>query len=201
MRRAAPSAPQCPPALASKQGLPRPSPAQRLPPTQRLQGLPPTQRLQGLPPIVSADARLLILGSFPSAASLAARQYYAHPQNHFWTILGRILGADLRARAYRERLRRVRAAGIAIWDVYGSCERSGSLDAAIRNPEFNDFAALVKRAPRLARVCFNGATAGRALAHLASFGLEALVLPSTSPANASQPLEYKLERWRAALAP
>lgn len=158
------------------------------------------QRLAGLPPIVSADARLLILGSFPSAASLAARQYYAHPQNRFWLIVGKILGEDLRAHGYRERVRRVHAAGIAIWDIYASCERSGSLDAAIRNPEYNDFAALIKRAPRLMRACFNGGTAAKAVAHLASFGLETVVLPSTSPANASQPLDLKLERWRAALA-
>jgi hypoxanthine-DNA glycosylase len=161
----------------------------------------PAPRLTGLPPIAGADARLLILGSFPSAASLAARQYYAHPQNRFWLILGKILGEDLRAHGYRERVRRVRAAGIAIWDVYASCERSGSLDAAIRNPQYNDFAALIKRAPRIARACFNGATAGRAVAHLASFGLATVVLPSTSPANASQPLELKLERWREAVVP
>jgi hypoxanthine-DNA glycosylase len=159
------------------------------------------ERLTGLPPIVNTDARLLILGSFPSAASLAARQYYAHPQNRFWLIVGKILGEDLRMHSYRERVRKVRAAGIAIWDVYASCERSGSLDAAIRNPEFNDFAALLRRAPRIARACFNGATAGRAVAHLASFGLASVVLPSTSPANASQPLKFKLERWHAAILP
>jgi hypoxanthine-DNA glycosylase len=176
-----------------------------LPKSARAQGahsLPePSRRLTGLPPIVGADARLLILGSFPSTASLAARQYYAHPQNRFWLIVGKILGEDLRTHSYRERVRRLRAAGIAIWDVYGSCERSGSLDAAIRNPEFNDFAALLVRAPRIARACFNGAAAGRAVAHLASLGLATVVLPSTSPANAAQPLEFKLKRWRAGILP
>jgi len=158
------------------------------------------QRLIGLPPIVSPDARLLILGSFPSAASLAARQYYAHPQNRFWLIVGKILGEDLGVHSYHERVRKVRAAGVAIWDIYASCERAGSLDSAIRNPEYNDFAALIKRAPGLRRACFNGGTAAKAVVHLASFGLQTVVLPSTSPANASQPLELKLERWRAALA-
>ena len=162
----------------------------------------PAQRLTGLPPVLGPDARVLVLGSFPSAASLARRQYYAHPQNRFWLIVGTLLeGADWRALPYEARVEGVRAAGIAIWDIYGACERSGSLDTAIRNPEFNDFAALLQRAPGITRVCFNGATAARAVRHLASFGLDTLSLPSTSPANAGQTLDFKLARWRAALTP
>ncbi len=144
---------------------------------------------------------MLVLGSFPSVASLKARQYYAHPQNRFWVILGDVLGCDLRAMPYRDRIAGVKRAGIAIWDAYGACEREGSLDSAIRNSEFNDFARLLTRAPRITRACFNGATAARAVRHLAVFGLETVVLPSTSPANAAQDYAYKLARWRAALAP
>lgn len=143
--------------------------------------------------------RVLVLGSFPSEASLAAGQYYAHPQNRFWTIIGEILQADLRALPYRRRIAAVNAAGIGIWDVYGSCLRQGSLDSAIREPLFNDFASLRRRAPGIARVCMNGATAGRALRHLDALGFETRVLPSTSPANASQSYEFKLQRWREAL--
>jgi hypoxanthine-DNA glycosylase len=163
------------------------------------EALPP-QRLTGLPPIVSPDARVLVLGSFPSAASLAMRQYYAHPQNRFWLIAGTTLdNTDWRALPYEARVRKAAEAGIAIWDIYGSCERSGSLDAAIRNPQYNDFAALLKSSPGIMRVCFNGGTAARAVRHLASFGLETVALPSTSPANASQSFELKLARWRQAL--
>lgn len=157
-------------------------------------------RLIGLPPVVGRNCRVLILGSFPSAASLAARQYYAHPQNRFWPIIEQVTGMQLCDQTYAERLARVLAAGIAIWDAYGACERAGSLDSAIRNPQFNDFASLLARAPRIRRACFNGATAARALGHLSAFGLETIVLPSTSPANASQSMELKLHRWRAALA-
>lgn len=158
------------------------------------------QRLHGLPPIVSGDARVLVLGSFPSAASLASRQYYAHPQNCFWLITGTIFeGSDWRLLHYGERVRRISAAGVAIWDSYGECERAGSLDAAIRDPRFNDFAALLAAAPKIARVCFNGATAARAVRHVASFGLETVTLPSTSPANAAQDMTMKLARWRDAL--
>lgn len=158
------------------------------------------QRLTGLPPVAAKDARVLVLGSFPSIASLAMRQYYAHPQNRFWLIAGTIFdNTDWRALPYEERVRKARGAGLAIWDIYGSCERSGSLDAAIRNPRYNDFAALLESSPGTVRVCFNGGTAARAVRHLASFGLETVALPSTSPANASQSFELKLARWRQAL--
>lgn len=157
-------------------------------------------RLTGLPPLVGPNCHVLILGSFPSAASLAARQYYAHPQNRFWPIIEQVTGMQLCDQTYAERLVRVLAAGIAIWDAYGSCERAGSLDSAIRDPQLNDFASLFARAPRIRRACFNGATAARAQRHLSAFGLETIVLPSTSPANASQSMELKLDRWRVALA-
>lgn len=157
------------------------------------------ERLSGLPPAITANCTLLILGSFPSAASLAERQYYAHPQNRFWPIVATCLGLDFTKMSYRARIAAVNAAGIGIWDVYASCERAGSLDSAIRHPEFNDFARARRKAPSLARVCCNGATAGKALRHLQALGFETVVLPSTSPANASQSFDYKLAQWRAAL--
>jgi hypoxanthine-DNA glycosylase len=150
--------------------------------------------------VIGRDCRVLVLGSFPSVASLAARRYYAHPRNRFWPIVGACLGLDLAALAYGERLTRVKAAGLGIWDVYASCERAGSLDAAIVAPVWNDFSSLRRRAPALARVCFNGATSARAKRLIADLGYETVVLPSTSPANASQPLSVKLARWRAALS-
>ncbi len=157
------------------------------------------ERLTGLPPVVGPNCRVLILGSFPGAASLKARQYYAHPQNRFWPIMEQVTGLQLCNQAYDERVARVVGAGIAIWDAYGACEREGSLDSAIRNPQFNDFARLLAAAPRVRRACFNGATAARAVRHLSGLGLETIVLPSTSPANASQSMALKLGRWRAAL--
>ena len=165
----------------------------------KLPGKPLPERLSGLSPVITPNCRVLVLGSFPSAASLTAKQYYAHPQNRFWPILGDCLGVDLRALPYRERIKRVNAAGIGIWDIYAACERAGSLDSAIRNAEFNDFKSLRRRAPKLARVCLNGATAAKAVRHLNDLGFETIALPSTSPANASQSYAFKLARWRAAL--
>jgi hypoxanthine-DNA glycosylase len=157
-------------------------------------------KLRGLPPIIDRQARVLILGSFPSPASLAARQYYAHRQNQFWRVLAAILEAPLADMDYAARQAAVRAAGIAIWDVYAACEREGSLDSAIRIGKPNEFGELRRLAPNLARVCFNGRTAAKFQPTLAALGYETVVLPSTSPANAGWSFERKLAVWRVALA-
>ena len=142
---------------------------------------------------------MLILGSFPSTASLAAQQYYAHPRNQFWRILGAVMGQPLKEVDYAARLVAVQAAGIGIWDVFASCQRAGSLDAAIRNAMANDFERLRKLAPLLQRVCFNGRMAARRIREVEALGFEALILPSTSPAHAGMDVAEKLARWRAAL--
>jgi hypoxanthine-DNA glycosylase len=156
-------------------------------------------QLRGLPPILDAQARVLILGSFPSPASLAAGQYYAHKQNQFWRILAAVLDQPLVGLDYGARQAAVKAAGIAIWDVYRSCERPGSLDSAIRNGQPNDFAALKKSAVAIRRICFNGQAAGRFAPQLQALGYQTTVLPSTSPANAGWSFERKLAAWREAL--
>lgn len=155
--------------------------------------------LHGLPPLIDERARVLILGSFPSEASLAAGQYYAHRQNQFWRILGAVIGRPLVSMGYAEKQEAVKAAGLAIWDVYAACERAGSLDSAIRNAVPNDFSRLGRSTKALHRVCFNGRTAGRFAPQLAALGYRTLILPSTSPANASWSFERKLAAWREAL--
>jgi TDG/mug DNA glycosylase family protein len=161
--------------------------------------------LRGLPPIENPRARVLILGSMPGAASLAAGQYYAHPRNLFWPLLGAILGFNPGS-DYALRVAALKRVGIALWDVIGRCRRRGSLDARIdpKSVVANDFAALLARHPCLHTVCFNGATAEASwrrhvLPALAAPGLRTLRLPSTSPANASIDYERKLAAWAAAL--
>lgn len=156
-------------------------------------------RLTGLPPVIDADASCLILGSFPSPASLAAGQYYAHPQNQFWRLLGESIGESLATIPYGDRLVRVRAHGIAIWDVFRACRRQGALDSSIRDAAGNPLAGLVRQAPGLRSVLFNGQTAAQQAGALAGLGLAVIVLPSSSPAYTLAYAE-KLARWRAALS-
>ena len=114
--------------------------------------------LTGLAPLVSNRTRLLILGSFPGAASLAAQQYYAHPQNQFWRLLGSALDEPLADLPYDERLLRLVARHIALWDVVGEARRSGSLDAALREVSVNPLADYVAAQARLRAIAFNGQT-------------------------------------------
>lgn len=160
---------------------------------------PTDPRLRGLPPVADARTRVVILGSFPGAASLAAREYYAHPQNQFWRIVGEVIGQPLPALAYRDRLAAMLEAGLGLWDVYASCTREGSLDSAIRAATPNDFQRLRRLAPHLLRVCHNGKTSGRFAPAFADDAVEVCVFPSTSPAYASLRYEDKRAQWAAAL--
>jgi hypoxanthine-DNA glycosylase len=155
-------------------------------------------RLTGLAPVVDTQVRCLILGSFPSPASLAAQQYYGHKQNQFWRLLGATLAEALPELPYPERLVRMRAHGIGLWDVYQSCIRPGALDADIRAGTANDFATLLPKLPHLVRICFNGQTAARFAPQLAVYGLTAVTLPSSSPAYTLAFAE-KLKRWQAGI--
>lgn len=164
----------------------------------RLSGAP-TPRLHGLAPVVRADTRLLILGSFPGAASLAAQQYYGHPHNAFWKIVAATWLGDaqaLRHAAYEERLACLLDQGLGLWDVYASCERVGSLDAAIRAPEVNDLASLHQRCRELRAVAHNGGESHRHARYSAALGVPVHRLPSTSPAHTSWSFERKLAAWQ-----
>jgi hypoxanthine-DNA glycosylase len=157
-----------------------------------------TTRLQGLPPVISAHTRLLILGSFPGVASLQAQQYYGHPRNHFWPIVGSLLGLDLLVKPYADRLQVLRDAGLGLWDVYASCHRVGSLDQAIEDAALNDFSALRNQAPQLTHIAHNGGESARVMRQLQALGFVVTRLPSTSPANASWSFQRKLGAWRLA---
>ncbi|MEK8032974.1 DNA-deoxyinosine glycosylase [Ideonella sp. DXS29W] len=153
-------------------------------------------RLVGLPPVVGPATRLIVLGSFPGAASLKAQQYYAHPRNQFWPIVGRLLGVDLPSMPYADRLDTVRERGLGLWDVYAACLREGSLDSAIEAPEHNDLAGLLQQAPGLRLIAHNGGESARSMRITQSLGVPVQRLPSTSPANASWSFERKLAAWR-----
>ncbi|OGS92877.1 MAG: DNA-deoxyinosine glycosylase [Gallionellales bacterium GWA2_59_43] len=162
-------------------------------------------RIRSFPPIADANARILILGSMPGKESLRANQYYAHPRNAFWPIMGELAGAAP-ALPYEVRTLKLRAAGIALWDVLDSCTRPGSLDADIDPDSIhpNDFAAFFEAHPHISRVYFNGTMAEQSfrkhvLPHLGHLTLRLQRLPSSSPANASLRFEQKLEIWKTAI--
>jgi hypoxanthine-DNA glycosylase len=163
-------------------------------------------KIHGFPPIANRKARVLVLGSMPSEASLAAGQYYAHPQNQFWRIMGVICGFDPAA-SYARRKAALINTGIALWDVVQSCVRPGSLDSSIdeQSIRVNDFAAFLDRHPAIARVCFNGRRAEAAWRrHVArklppECALEYRLLPSTSPAHAGMSYLRKLGTWESAI--
>ena len=166
------------------------------------------QDVTSFPPQIVNDCRLLLLGTAPSTRSLAVQQPYAHAQNLFWPLMGEMFDAGPNL-DYAERIRRLQAHGIGIWDVLARCERRGSLDSAIvRGSEVaNDIPALLNDYPLIAAIALNGGHAQRAfrrlvLPHINATRREALTLidlPSTSPANASMTRQYKRERWRVLL--
>jgi hypoxanthine-DNA glycosylase len=154
-------------------------------------------------PVASADARILILGSMPGVASLNAGQYYAHPKNCFWPIMGWLLGFDPAQTPYAQRTRCLIETGIALWDVLQFCERTGSLDSAIRRETqiVNDFPGFLAAHPLIHQVYFNGAHAEQTFRRFVrpllsdDLVLAATRLPSTSPAHASLSFEEKLAEW------
>jgi hypoxanthine-DNA glycosylase len=158
------------------------------------------QPLQGLGPVLSPNSRLIVLGSFPGRASLAAQQYYAHPRNHFWPILSALWGVDLPGLPYPQRVQVLRDRGLALWDVYASCRREGSLDSAIEDAVLNDLPSLRLHAPLLQAVAHNGGESARSMRITRTLGLPVHRLPSTSPANASWSFERKLAAWREIFA-
>ncbi len=149
-------------------------------------------------PVVDANTRLLILGSLPGDASLRAGQYYGHPQNGFWRLVGGVIGVDLVTLLYPDRLEALKAAGVGLWDVIARAERPGSLDGAIRNAEVANLNRLIDGLPALRAVAFNGGTAAR----IGRRGLTArphialIDLPSSSPAY-TRPLAEKAAAWAA----
>lgn len=181
-------------------GLPRPAITATLRP---MSDTPDT----GFPYVARPDARILILGSMPGTASLAADQYYAHARNAFWPIMGELLGFDA-ALPYAARLQALQHRGIALWDVVHRCHRPGSLDADIRHEtvEANDFPAFFRDHVHIVAVFFNGRTAETLYRRHVQprldpswQGLPRHALPSTSPAHAARSFADKLTAWRQIL--
>ena len=162
-------------------------------------------QIRGFAPLLGVDPRVLILGSMPSVASLERQEYYGKPQNAFWGIMGELFGAGPELE-YSERVDKLTAAGIAVWDVLAACVRPGSLDSAIvpGSEEINDFMTLLERFPQVGHIFFNGRKAEQLFrrvvfpqVQVVRPGLQFISLPSTSPAMAALSFAEKVRRWRA----
>lgn len=164
-------------------------------------------RAAGFPPIADSAATVLVLGSLPSVRSIEAHEYYAHPQNAFWRIMGKIVGAGPEL-PYQKRTELLRENRVAVWDVLASSVRPGSMDSDIdeSTANANDFSSFFKTYADIRLVCFNGQKAAGLFEKLVLSkhptlmqGMRFETLPSTSPAFASMSFDEKLEKWSIVL--
>ena len=156
----------------------------------------PAVRHTSFAPHIAPDTRLLILGSLPGVRSLAEQQYYAHPTNQFWRLVGEVIGRPLANMLYDDRLVALREAKVGLWDVIRSAERHMSSDSLIREAEAHDLAALIADLPDLRMIAFNGGKAAaigrKQLPPLA--GIAVVDLPSSSAAHTIG-FAAKFEKW------
>lgn len=152
-------------------------------------------------PVFSAESHAIILGTWPSPKSWQQGFYYGHPQNRFWPLMARLTGRKL-PETIGEKKELILESGLALWDVLESCTIQGAADSSIRDPVPTDLAALVRKTPIEAVFC-NGAKAKQLYDRflLPQTGIEAVKLPSTSPANAAFSPQRLYEEWNAALGP
>ena len=147
-------------------------------------------------PIINSETEILILGTIPGIASLEKQEYYAHPRNHFWKIMYRLLDSSTISDTFEEKIHLLHTNKIGLWDVLENCERKGSLDTHIKNQKENDFKTLFKNYPQINKIIFNGKESHKYF--LKKFGkikgITYYVMPSTSPAN-TMSFENKLKIW------
>lgn len=152
---------------------------------------------QGFPPVVDENTEILILGSLPSDVSIRKHQYYGHPGNDFWRLLGSIIVEDLQSMNYQNRLETLKRNKIGLWDVFKAGKREGSEDTKIKDEEINQFSMLKYMTPNLKLVLFNGKKSGEYEPILRTMGYETKVLPSSSGAN-RRSLQSRKSEWEAA---
>lgn len=144
-------------------------------------------------PIYDKNSKILILGSFPSVKSREANFFYGHPQNRFWKVLASVMN-DVCPSTTKEKKAFLIKHNIAVWDVISSCDIEGSSDSSIKNVTPNDLRRILQTA-EIKKIFTNGNTAYKLFVKYNS-DLNAVKLPSTSPANAMFSLEKLIEYWR-----
>ena len=151
---------------------------------------------KGFSAIVDKNTEILILGSLPGDVSLRKHQYYGHPGNDFWRLLGSAIGENLQDMDYSSRLETLKHHRIGLWDVFNVGNREGSEDSKIKDEEVNRFFILTEISPKLRLVCFNSKKSGNYEPILRKMGYETRILPSSSGAN-RRFLENRELEWKA----
>ncbi len=152
---------------------------------------------QGFPAVVDENTEILILGSLPGDVSIRKHQYYGHPGNDLWRLLGNIIGEDLQNMSYQNRLETLKRNKIGLWDVFKAGKRKGSEDTKIKDEEINQFSVLKNMAPNLKLVLFNGKKSGEYEPIIKAMGYKTKVLPSSSGAN-RRSINSRKSEWEAA---
>lgn len=152
-----------------------------------------------IPPVFDKNSEVLILGSFPSVKSREVQFFYGHPQNRFWKVIANIYDSPVPTDIPSKK-KLLLDNRIALWDVIGSCEINGSSDSSIRNAVPNEITALVEKTC-ISRIFANGATSYNMYNRFCrdSVGIDAVKLPSTSPANAAYSLDRLVSEWKSHL--
>lgn len=153
-------------------------------------------------PLIDEQTEILIIGTMPGIKSLEEAQYYAHPRNAMWHIISRLYNKNAGFASYQQKTECLLKNRIGMWDNLQYCERCGSLDSNIKNEIPNDFEQLLQQYPKVKKLLFNGQKSFQFFKKYHPALLEQYqycVMPSTSPANASQKTEFKFEIWRKEL--
>ncbi len=154
-----------------------------------------SEALIGLPPVADRNTKVLILGTFPGAASLKARQYYADSRNHFWRLVSRVLRLDLNNMSYDDKCAQLLEHQLGLWDVIESCWRKGSSDREILDETLRDLSELRRVAPNLRLIAFNGSSPS----DYVSYDFPSIVLPSSSSSNTHNTIQIKSQAWSQTL--
>ena len=149
------------------------------------------------PPLYDKNSRVLILGSFPSVKSREMMFFYGHPQNSFWKVIASIFDEAV-PNSIEEKKKLILGNHLALWDVIAECEIVGSSDASIKNAKANDISEILNNS-QIQKIIVNGKTAERLYIKYIepATGIKAVVLPSTSPANAAWSLERLVDVWKS----
>lgn len=166
-----------------------------------MEGRDISNHIHSFSPIIDERSEVLILGTIPGPESLRKQQYYANPNNQFWNIIFSVFGMDKPDSSYDNKVRFLLEHRIALWDVYYSADRSGAMDADIKNPKLNDIYGLVLAHPRIKCILLAGRTAERAFRkHFTDISVDAFYVPSASSAYARIQINEKINYWKNAIS-